>query len=289
MQSYGFLQENATFVLTNLNAMIIHAPAKINIGLDILRRRADGYHDIETLMVPVNGLYDTLHIEPSKVEEFASEGIVIDCPSDNNLCVKAVRLMQQRFGIDSAKILLDKRIPFGAGLGGGSSDAASVIVALNNIYALGQSTEQLAGLASELGSDTSFFVWQRPMFCRGRGVETSPYDTPRLKGMWVVVIKPSFGISTPEAYSGVKPRTPVTGLSQRLEGAVGDWHESIVNDFESTLFARYPRLSEIKRMLYRCGAVYASLSGSGSALFGLFESRPRLSLCSDLFVFTDRL
>ena len=161
--------------------MILHANCKINLGLDILRRREDGFHDLETVMIPVSGLFDVVEVERVEgVSTFEQKGLVVDCDAESNLCMKALRLMQRLYGIGEAKITLDKRVPFGAGLGGGSSDATAVILALNELYALGLSEEQLIEVAAMIGSDTAFFVRNTPQLCTGRcRASISPSQNPR--------------------------------------------------------------------------------------------------------------
>lgn len=256
--------------------MILTAHPKINIGLDILRRRADGYHDLDTLMVPIEAVSDTLEIEPSLGGgcSLTTEGLGIDCASDRNLVVKAWMLLREMYGIGGVKIKLHKQIPFGAGLGGGSADAAATIRGLNEIFSLGLSTEQMVECAARLGSDVPFFIHSEPMFCRGRGEIMTPAKEVDLAGLWCVISKPSFGISTAEAYAGVVPHIPEMPLEERLKLPREQWQSEIVNDFEPTLFERYTALPNVKREMIRVGAFYASLSGSGSAMFGLFESEP---------------
>ena len=269
--------------------MKLTAPCKINLGLDILRRRTDGYHDIETVMCVVPDLADELTIEPSAVNRFRGCGIAVDCPVDNNLCVRAARLMQERYGAGCVDITLDKRVPFGAGLGGGSSDAAAVIVAMNQLFKLGLTDGQMCDLAAELGSDTSFFVLGTPQLCTSRGEVMTPFDLKAVRGMWIVIVKPPFGVSTPQAYAGVQPRVPETPLAQRVAADPRTWRESVTNDFERTVFALHPSLADIKESLYDAGAIYASMSGSGSAMFGLFADRPSVAFSDELFVFVGRL
>jgi 4-diphosphocytidyl-2-C-methyl-D-erythritol kinase len=178
--------------------MVIKAHCKINIGLRILRRREDGYHDIESVMYPVRGLYDIVTVEPTEGDEvvLSSLGIVVDCTVDRNLCVRAARLMQQRYGVVGVAITLDKRVPYGAGLGGGSSDATAVIKAINIIYNLNLDDATLVALAAELGSDTPFFVYDTPQVCRGRGEVMTPIGVD-INGLWLVVVKPEGeGVST---------------------------------------------------------------------------------------------
>jgi len=269
--------------------MKLIAPCKINLGLDILRRRPDGYHDIETVMMAVPHLADTLEIERADVITFRGEGIAVDCADDNNLCVRAARLMSERYGAGGVSIVLDKKVPFGAGLGGGSSDAAKTIVAINELYALGLSEDEMCDVAGALGSDTSFFVRSTPQLCTSRGEVMTPYDLSRLNGAWLAIVKPPFGVSTPQAYSGVVPRIPEIPLVQRLDADISSWRECLTNDFERTVFPQHPSLVQIKEQLYQSGAFYASMSGSGSAMFGLFAERPSLGFADDLFVSVGRL
>ena len=271
--------------------MIIKAHCKINIGLRVLRRRADGYHDLETIMYPVRGLYDILTIEPYEGSDvmFGCSGIIVDCPADKNLCVRAARLMQQRYGVGGVCVELEKRVPFGAGLGGGSSDATAVIMAINRIYALGLDDATLVALAAELGSDTPFFVFDTPQLCKGRGEIMSPIDVD-IKGMWLVVAKPEGeGVSTAEAYSGVRPALPDSSLTELISLPVDRWQGVVVNDFEPHIFAAHPRIKVLKDELLACGATYAAMSGSGSAVFALFDHEPKLPLLHDTFVHIERV
>ena len=176
--------------------MKVEACCKINIGLHVIRRREDGYHDISTLMYPVKGLCDTLQVDASSDDSFSCEGIEVDCPPQDNLCIRAYRLLKDEFGTGSAAIRLGKRIPFGAGLGGGSSDAAAVLCAMNRIYGLGLDSEALERRAALLGSDTSFFVRSVPRICSGRGeiMTDCPID---LSGLYILLVKPPYGVSAP--------------------------------------------------------------------------------------------
>ena len=251
--------------------MEIKANCKINIGLDVLRRRADGYHDLSTVMVPVKGLYDVLTVEQAEASSLKIVGIEVDCDPEQNICMKALRLMQQRYGIGEASITLDKRIPFGAGLGGGSADGTVVILALNEIFALGLDEATLISLAAELGSDTAFFVRNSPQLCEGRGEIMTPIELD-LAGYWLVLIKPDANVSTREAYAGVVPAIPELSLTERLQKPIAEWQGCVKNDFEKSVFAAHPIIGEIKQELIDAGAIYASMSGSGSTVFGLFAS-----------------
>lgn len=268
--------------------MIIQANCKINLGLDVVRKREDGYHELETVMLPVVGLYDIVEVEPIESGvEFRGVGIEVDCPMEKNLCVRAARLMQERYNVGGVRIVLDKRVPFGAGLGGGSSDATAVIVAINDIYNLGLNKAELSALAAELGSDTPFFVYNRPMLCTGRG-EIMTLATVDLSGLWLMVAKPAEGVSTAEAYRGVKPAVPTTPLTELLKRPINEWQGSVKNDFEPHILAAHPDILAIKNRMLDAGALYASMSGSGSAVFGLFARRPEIAFADDIFVHVEQ-
>ncbi len=253
--------------------MKVQACCKINIGLDVLRRRADGYHDLETVMYPVRGLCDELEIDRIEGEEvqFAVCGMKVDCPAEENLCVKAWRRMRECYGIGGVRIALHKRIPFGAGLGGGSSDATAVLCAVDRLYGLQLREEELISHAAALGSDTAFFVRSTPQLCTGRGEVMQPCAID-LAGYTLVLVKPDEGVSTREAYAGVRPAVPAVRLLERLAQPVERWQGSVKNDFEPSVFAAHPVIGKIKEWLIDAGAVYASMSGSGSAVYGLFRT-----------------
>ena len=264
--------------------MILHANCKINLGLDILRRREDGFHDLETVMVPVRELYDVVEVE--RVEGcsvFEQRGLVVDCNAEDNLCMKALRLMQRLYGVGEAHIRLEKRVPFGAGLGGGSSDATAVILAINSLYALGLSEDELVEKAAMIGSDTAFFVRNTPQLCTGRGEKMQPIDLP-LEGLYLAIAKPTEGVSTREAYAGVKPTIPQVRLAELLQRPIGEWQECVKNDFEPHIFAAHPTIAELKQAMLDAGALYASMSGSGSAVFGLFSAEPEIELTNDNYL-----
>ena len=268
--------------------MIIRANCKINIGLDVLRRRADGFHDLSTVMAPVPNLYDIIEVTPAAEMHFEQRGFIVDCPTEKNLCIKAARLMQQHYNVGNVAITLDKRVPFGAGLGGGSSDATAVIVAMNDIFGLHLPETELIDCAAALGSDTAFFVRNTPQLCTGRGEIMTPITLP-LSGLWLVVVKPEEGVSTAEAYGGVKPAEPSIPLEQRLQLSVNQWQNVIKNDFEPHIFEAHPTIANLKQELVDAGAVYASMSGSGSAVFGLFTEQPKLDFESNIFTHIEQL
>ncbi len=255
--------------------MILRANCKINIGLDVLRRREDGFHDLETVMIPVNGLYDELSVEKivgSTEVRFEGRGMVVDCCPEENLCVRAARLVQCRYHTDGVAITLDKRIPFGAGLGGGSADATAVILAMNQLFSLKLDEQELISLAAQIGSDTAFFVRNTPQLCRGRGEIMTPISL-NMSGLTLVLIKPEgVNVSTREAYSGVSPATPQRSLSDLLSDPIEMWQGCVKNDFEPHIFKIHPILNQIKEDLLAAGALYASMSGSGSTMYALFRN-----------------
>ena len=246
--------------------MILYPNCKINLGLRVVRKRQDGYHDLETIFVPIYGLHDELEVVAAPSFSFEQEGITVDCKAEDNLIVKCYRQMQAKYPqIGNVAIRFKKNIPFGAGLGGGSSDAAHMAIALNELFALGLSKEQLAQEVSVLGADCAFFVYNVPCFAEGIGDKLTPIDLD-LKGTRIVMIKPEEGVSTKEAYSGIT----VTGIGLRVTGDFSQY----INDFEATVFPLHPIIADIKKRLLDAGAFYASMSGSGSTVFGLFKNDP---------------
>lgn len=250
--------------------MILFPNAKINIGLDILRRRPDGYHDIETVMMPVPWR-DVLEIVPAHGGEttLTVTGRKVDCPAEKNLVMKAYRAMADRVDLPPVDIFLHKIIPDGAGLGGGSADAAFALRGLNELFALGLTDEELARIAAGLGADCPFFIYNRPMLCSGTGTDMDMFDID-LSGYTIVIVKPQVSVPTAQAYSRVLPRVPDVPLPVRLEQPVDKWQGSVVNDFEPSVFPEYPVIESVKKEMLRAGAVYASMSGSGASVYGLF-------------------
>ena len=238
--------------------------------MNIISKRADGYHDIETCFYPVPWT-DILEIVPSKEFSFSSSGTPIPGNSDHNLCVKAYQLLRKDFDLPPVSIHLHKIIPTGAGLGGGSSDAAYTLKILNSIFDIQLTTQTLEEYASRLGSDCSFFIEAKPLLGEGRG-EILKTTTVNLKGYYLMLVKPSIHVSTAEAYAGVVPQIPFFSIRNCVEQKpVSEWRNSLKNDFEESVFKNYPIIGEIKNTLYDNGAVYASMSGSGSTVFGLFK------------------
>ena len=250
--------------------MLLYPNCKINIGLRVVRKREDGYHDLETIFYPVRGLHDELEVERVDDFEFIQEGLAVDCPAEDNLIVKCyLRMRNKHTKIGSVRIRFRKNIPFGAGLGGGSSDAAHMAIALNEIFALGLSKEQLAEEVRELGADCPFFIYNTPCYAEGIGDKLSPIPLD-LSGLRLVMIKPDCGVSTKEAYAGIKPKG-CSELANMAQDRSNLFHAAY-NDFEDTVFVVHPEIGEIKQRLLDAGAVYAAMSGSGSTVFGLFEN-----------------
>lgn len=256
--------------------MVAFPHAKINLGLHVIRRRDDGYHDIETCFYPVP-LTDILEVVPSDTFSFSVSGIEVPGSNDDNLCVKAYHMLVRDHGIGPAAIHLHKIIPTGAGLGGGSSDAAFALRVISEVFGRKLSREALADYASQLGSDCAFFLHDRPMMGTDRGDNLRPADVS-LKGRFMVIVTPPVHIATADAYRLVKPSEHKSGLTATLAMApITEWKQLVKNDFEDPVFSRYPAIKEVKETLYRHGAIYASLSGSGASVFGIFGSAVDLS------------
>ena len=257
--------------------MLLLPNCKINIGLRVVRKREDGYHDLETIFYPVYSLHDELEVEPAEEFAFLQDCLVIDCLPTDNLIYKVYKRMQEHFPqIGNVKITFKKNIPFGAGLGGGSSDAAHMAIALNEIFSLGLTREQLAEEVRPLGADCPFFIYNTPCYAEGIGDRLSPI-TFDLSGLRLVMIKPNCSVSTKEAYAGIVRHPEAEGqIKQALaEGKpLTDMCPLLINDFEQTVFPIHPEIAEIKQRLLSAGALYAAMSGSGSTVFGLFQHNP---------------
>lgn len=278
--------------------MILFPEAKINIGLFVTRRREDGYHILQTLFYPIDWC-DALEILEQRPTAEAGEwvetkdgrirwyqtGITVDCDPEQNLCVRAYRLLQERYpDLPAVEMHLQKEVPFGAGLGGGSSDGAHALLLLRRLFGLVVSDAELEAMAARMGADCAFFCRcgnqlntagnggaMQAQYCEGVGHELQPHALT-LRGKYLVVVKPPFGVSTREAYGGVRPVMPTSPLDELLKRPIGEWRETVRNDFETTVFGLHPALHEVKEALYAHGALYASMSGSGSAMFGIFDS-----------------
>lgn len=245
--------------------MIVYPNAKVNLGLYVTEKRPDGYHNIETLFLPVPQLRDVLEIVESS--EFSVKLYNLDI--EDSLCTKAFRLLERDFHIPPVAINLYKNIPVGAGLGGGSADAAFTLLALNEMFSLGMPESVLRYYALNIGSDCPFFIQNKPVTACGRGELMTPYSLD-LTGYRIEVEPQDVFVSTKEAYAGVTPKKPEIPLEEALAQPVGQWRNVLFNDFETSVFARYPQLSQAKLDMYQRGAVYAAMSGSGSSIFGIF-------------------
>ena len=303
--------------------MITNPNVKINLGLNVLRKREDGFHDLETLFVPYHGICDTLEIivgddysrtsaalfsrygssvpssqgsqnpegvfgverpdvqYPKMVQGMSEDGKLmitiareegVDWNPLKDLTAKAYQILSEDFQMPPVKIFLEKTSPVGAGLGGGSADAAFALKMMNELCGLNLSEQQLAAYASRLGSDCAFFIYNRPMIGEGRGEILTEYDLDIMDSYEIQVVTPAgIAVSTKDAYGGIRPHLPEVELRKALSMPVEEWDGILVNDFEETVFAKYPELAAIKQSLYESGAVYASMSGSGSALFAVYR------------------
>lgn len=279
--------------------MKVHPNAKINLGLNVTERRPDGYHNIETVFYPIP-LCDTLLVEATDhtdeytirkhMQEVFPEGtdihteqcpeyilhtggIAVDCPPEKNLIIKALRDLQRDFTLPHLIIYMYKRIPSGAGLGGGSSDAAGMMKALNAEFRLGLSDDELETRVSALGADCAFFVRNRVTFASGIGNVFSPIGLS-LEGWYLVLVKPDVFVSTKEAYSLIRPHRPKVPVTELITRPVETWKDTLCNDFEEGIFRLHPEIRTVKERLYAQGAAYAAMSGSGSSVFGLFRTPP---------------
>ncbi len=260
--------------------MILFPYCKINLGLQIVAKRPDGFHDLDTVFLPVREWYDVLEILPAERDEFILSGAALDGdPADNLVCRarEAMRrhLAQQGRALPACSLRLHKTVPSGAGLGGGSSDATHTLIGLNQLFELGLSVSVIEALSRPLGSDCAFFSADAPARATGKGdilERLSPKANAPDCHLWIIV--PPVHISTQQAYAGARPQAGRPSLPQLLRRPVADWPQCIENDFEKTLFPQLPILREIKEKFYELGAFYASLSGSGAALFGLFREAP---------------
>ena len=261
--------------------MITFPNAKINLGLNIVERRPDGYHNIETVFYPIP-LTDVLEIVPAEVTSLTCYGNAVDCPPEKNLVMKAYNLLRKHYDVPPVAMHLYKHIPDGAGLGGGSSDAAHALMMLNRMFGLGLTDEALAAMAASLGADCAFFIYNQPMLATGIGDVLSPVDVA-LKGKTLLLVKPSAGVDTRTAYSRVIPAPATVDLVQTIKQPVETWDGLLVNDFEPSVFAALPQLWLIKASLLDAGALYAAMSGSGSTVFGIFNNDKLAEAAADTF------
>jgi len=250
--------------------MICFPNCKINLGLSIVEKRSNGFHNIETVFYPLT-FCDALEIQNTEgATSLYNYGVHIPGSSHDNLCLKAYHLLKRDHKIGSVEIHLLKNIPAGAGLGGGSSDATYTLLLLNDIFSLSLNNTQIKEYAKQLGSDCAFFIDNKPLFASGKGdcFETVQIN---LKGYYLVLIIPEVSVSTAEAYAGVKPLKKEKSIKEIIQLPVKEWKDHLINDFEKTVFEKHPEIQKIKEKLYTEGAVYAGMSGSGSAVYGIFD------------------
>lgn len=254
--------------------MITFANAKINIGLQVLNRRTDGYHNLDTVFYPLR-LYDVVEVVESQETRLIPSGIPIPNNDGGNLCLRAYHLLQKDFDLPPVEIYLHKNIPIGAGLGGGSADAAFVLKLLNEKFSLGMEEPLLIRYARQLGADCAFFIRNAPVFATGIGdrFEDTPID---LSAYHVVLVNPDIHVSTAEAYRTVKPNVAGRNLRAAVNLPLEMWKNHIFNDFEPGIFGKYPEIRGIKAALYECGALFAAMSGSGSSVYGIFDGKVEL-------------
>ncbi len=251
--------------------MLIFSNCKINIGLYATEKRSDGYHNIESIFVPIP-LQDVIDIVPSNTQDFELQILEKEIPGDyrDNICYKAWNLLKEHHDIGGVKMVLLKNIPLGAGLGGGSSNGAHTLIAINQLFQLNLNTSQLKEYASQLGSDCPFFIENRVQLAKGRG-EILKNIPLALSNYYVVIINPGIHISTPQAYALISPQKPSFDLEKLPSTDIKNWKDLIHNQFEEPIALLYPEVSIIKRTLYDYGAIFASMSGSGSTVFGIFN------------------
>ncbi|HLN54681.1 MAG TPA: 4-(cytidine 5'-diphospho)-2-C-methyl-D-erythritol kinase [Bacteroidales bacterium] len=252
--------------------MIVFPNAKINIGLRIVARRPDGYHDIETIFYPVQ-LHDALEFVRSEKDELDLTGINTGSAGEDNLVMKALRKLREKHQFPFIKVHLHKAIPAGAGLGGGSADASCLLKSVNRFFSLGISEAELKNMALGLGSDCPFFIDDVPAYATGRG-EALTHVPPFLAGYHIVLMNPGLHISTAEAYAACSPSKPTSDLTELIQSPPAEWRNRIVNDFEKFAFAKFPLTGQIKEALYNAGAIFSLMSGSGSTIFGIFIDKP---------------
>tara|TARA_B100000427_G_scaffold286237_1_gene260133 strand:- start:261 stop:1016 length:756 start_codon:yes stop_codon:yes gene_type:complete len=250
--------------------MIVYPNAKINLGLDVLEKRIDGYHEIASVFYPVKDLFDILEIVPSDDFSFSTSGFDIPGIIDENICVKAFNLLKADFSIQPVKIHLHKKIPIGGGLGGGSADGSFTLIVLNQLFDLQLSDIQLQQYALQLGSDCPFFIDNTPKYVTGRGECLQSLDLD-LSSFEVRFIFSDLHIPTADSYTRVVCKTPRTNLLSLIKQPIESWKGRVKNDFEYSTFIDYPKLKDIKEKLYADGAIYASMSGTGSVFYGLFN------------------
>lgn len=258
--------------------MLLFPNAKINLGLNIVSKRKDGYHNLETIFYPIP-IQDALEIiEDRSVSangyQYSSSGIEVGGAVEKNLCVKAFLLLKERYALPNIKIHLHKNIPMGGGLGGGSADASFVLLGLNDMFNLNLSKQELIDFAVKLGADCPFFITNEPSYGHGIGELLEPVNLS-LEGCYMVILNPNIHISTADAFGNIEPKSPTKHVKDIIVKPRSQWRDLLINDFEKAVFSKYPQINDLKKALYSDGAFYASMSGSGSSVFALFEEEPK--------------
>lgn len=254
--------------------MLTFANAKINLGLFLTEKRADGYHNLQTVFYPIR-INDVVELVDAEDTSMLIKGIDIPGDAVDNICMKAFETLQKDFNLPNQQIVLLKNIPVGAGLGGGSSDAAFLIKLVNQKFKLGLTAEQMEAYAKPLGADCAFFIKNEPTYAFAKGDEFEEVSVD-LSKYYLVLVKPTVHVSTAEAYRNVNVKQPSSSLKDLIHLPLQDWQAQILNDFEPSVFAKYPQIDEIKTMLYQAGAKFALMSGSGSSVFAIFEKEVQL-------------
>ncbi|MFM2049113.1 MAG: hypothetical protein RI955_1661 [Bacteroidota bacterium] len=264
--------------------MVIFPNAKVNFGLNIISKRADGFHNIQSVFVPVK-VEDALEFIPANALQFSTSGLPIPGNTNDNLILKAYHLIKSSYNIPFLKIHLHKVIPMGAGLGGGSADAAFFIKSVNNYFELKMTADEMLQIASSLGSDCAFFITNEILYATEKGEILEPF-TLDLSGYKICIIHPEIHVNTAWAYSKIKPLTPNKSIKEILKQPIETWKNELINDFEKPVFDNHPEIESLKNDLYKQGAIYASMSGSGSAVFGIFKNEiPTLTFQQNFSVF----
>jgi 4-diphosphocytidyl-2-C-methyl-D-erythritol kinase len=264
--------------------MLAFANAKINLGLNVIEKRPDGYHNLETVFYPVK-IYDTIEITDAEITSCEIRGVAIPGDSKDNLCLQAYDLLKKDFELPPQQISLLKNIPVGAGLGGGSADAAFLIKLINTKFQLGLSIAAMEDYARVLGADCAFFIANKPVYAVDRGDQFAPV-TIDLSAYFMVLVKPPVHVSTADAFGGLKPAHPEVNVKDLMGMSPDHWKNVMKNDFEDTIFLKYPEIAQLKTDLYHSGATFALMSGSGSSVFAIFDhavSLPELEKTNRVF------
>lgn len=259
--------------------MLVFSNCKINLGLNVINKRLDGFHNLKTVFYPINWLDALEVIEDDRSKNgfnFSQSGLTIDVPIENNLIYKAWQVINNKTKIPPIKVNLVKRIPMGAGLGGGSSNAAYFITLINSKFDLGFSSDEMIQLSAQIGSDCAFFINNKPVFAEGKGDVLSSINI-NLNQYYILLVFPNIYCNTKDAFNNLNYKTPTIELKTIIEKMpIGEWKNNLINDFEQSIFLKHPKIKELKELFYSEGAVYSSMSGSGSCVFGIFDQEPNL-------------